>query len=69
MVNLVREGRRVWPTCSECGCRLDISVVDEWACLTHFGLEDEKDARGCFCPIVNQRTWVITRSIEHIIGV
>lgn len=57
---LVRNGQKVWPTCPDCGCRLQI--VDDgpkyilWHFLgkvTHVSLTEQKwhtDARGCKCP-------------------
>jgi len=51
----VRDGQRVWPTCPECGCRLQkLSGF----LLTHFHNEDEDkeeyDARGCKCSLVHE---------------
>lgn len=44
----VREGKKVWPFCSDCGCRIN---KETWY---HFGdgefFFSEKDARGCKCP-------------------
>jgi hypothetical protein len=49
----VRDGQKVWPTCPECGCRLrNLSGF----ILTHFhnDEDEEHDARGCKCPLVNE---------------
>lgn len=47
-----RDGNHVWPYCSECGCRLQITKQNSWLNeyrLTHFGLSPTVDARGCKC--------------------
>jgi len=52
MVKFMRDGLKVWPYCSECGCRLNIrstAMRGEMA-LSHFGMHPVKDARGCICP-------------------
>jgi hypothetical protein len=51
-VKFSRDGVAVWPYCSECGCRLKIHPSDYWNKehrLTHFGLSNKRDARGCRC--------------------
>lgn len=57
---MVRDGKRVWPTCPECGCRYEITKManpswnnDGWT-LSHFGDDDKRDARGCICSLVSQ---------------
>lgn len=46
----VRDGKKVWPTCPECGCRLQ-RVAGFWG---HFiGKESDNDARGCKCKYVS----------------
>jgi hypothetical protein len=55
----VRDGKKVWPTCPECGCRLDIislSYEDLILAQHFFDGHLDKDARGCICPLVNE-TW------------
>jgi hypothetical protein len=52
MVKFDRDGTKVWPYCSSCGCRLDMlstNKINEIA-LVHFGMNPFKDARGCICP-------------------
>jgi hypothetical protein len=52
MVKYMRDGIKVWPYCSDCGCRLNITK-GPWESeyrLTHFGLSGTVDARGCKCP-------------------
>jgi hypothetical protein len=57
MVQFVREGQRVWPTCPECGCRLDTQgdtfLPDDDLILTHFDGPSYKDARGHKCALLN----------------
>jgi hypothetical protein len=53
MVKYMRDGQNVWPYCSSCGCRLQITKQNSWMNeyrLTHFGLSGTVDARGCKCP-------------------
>jgi hypothetical protein len=54
-----------WPTCPECGCRLQITVLynknvvgydSSMGVLKHFGLDPHKDARGCVCKRIAD-TW------------
>lgn len=48
----VRDGKRVVPTCPECGCRLG-SFEDTWYHFSARGeLLPDKDARGCRCPLL-----------------
>jgi hypothetical protein len=68
MVNVVRDGQKVWPTCPECGCRLNIEVMEEWTCLSHFGMDSEKDARGCICVLFDKNYWTKTELLSHIWG-
>lgn len=50
MIITVRDGQKVWPTCAECGCRLQ-KAAGYWI---HFiGEVEGKDARGCICKYVN----------------
>lgn len=69
MVNYIRDGKLVWPTCPECGCRLDMYAMEEWTDCMHFGPNNMVDARGCFCSLVNEHLWIETNKVTHIIGV
>lgn len=69
MVNIVRDGQKVWPTCPECGCRLNLGFMEEFTCLFHFGESSEIDARGCSCSLLHKFFWVDTELVEHIIRV
>lgn len=58
-VMTVREGRKVWPFCGECGCRLDMTPLKygNMTLVEHFNGEcDNIDARGCRCSNIN-RIW------------
>jgi hypothetical protein len=44
-MNTVRDGKKVWPTCPECSCRLD----NKGDMFFHFGKDWFRDARGCKC--------------------
>jgi hypothetical protein len=58
MVNTVRDGQKVVPTCSECGCRLE----DKGGVWLHFlNWDHTKDARGCKCKNLN-KSWMKTVS-------
>lgn len=50
----VREGKKVWPTCTECGCRLN---VEESGKVYHYG-EGPKDAKGHTCSLVST-AWIM----------
>lgn len=68
-MKLVRNGQKVWPTCPECGCRLDI--VDDGAVyffwhFTHRYNPWYQDARGCKCSNLFEH-WVLDKT--EIIGV
>jgi hypothetical protein len=75
MVNTIRDGQKVWPYCTECGCRLMLYPHDdEWTWVTHYGEGQswftlERDARGCICSLVNKASWIKTSLVEHIVGV
>jgi len=49
MITQVRDGKKVWPTCPECGCRLmEMPICNH---LKHFrGKDFDRDAKGCKCP-------------------
>jgi hypothetical protein len=58
MVVTVRDGKKVWPMCPECGCRLEIFENGD---LFHFISDDSyqgeyTDARGCKCSLIDH-TW------------
>jgi hypothetical protein len=58
-----RDGQLVWPTCPECGCRLNLIPMDEFTLCQHFGLNSKKDARGCTCSLVNKQGWISTDKV------
>ena len=51
MVKFMRDGLKVWPYCSDCGCRLNLirRTNPNEVMLLHFGMSPTKDARGCVC--------------------
>lgn len=49
----VRDGKIVALTCEKCGCRLLVSDNTS----THYYGDDDKDARGCRCPLYNVITF------------
>jgi hypothetical protein len=63
-VGLRRDGKAVWPYCSECGCRLqihpasDLGAGGKWHLLNHFGSFGDRDARGCKCYMVSVSTLI-----------
>lgn len=63
MVSQVRDGKLVWPYCTECGCRLNLAIMEEYVWLMHFGQAGPKDARGCSCSFVSETQWVETEYI------
>jgi hypothetical protein len=65
----VRDNQKVWPTCPECGCRLNtdaFAFMAEWVGLSHFGTDKEKDARGCKCSLVNKWFWLPEESLSYL---
>lgn len=59
----VRDGQQVAITCPECGCRFDVRELsnsswenDGWS-VSHFGDDEERDARGCICSL-NSSVWI-----------
>lgn len=48
METVVRDGKKVWPTCPECGCRLEEFHPNRFA---HFQGRLWRDARGCECSL------------------
>jgi hypothetical protein len=54
MVNTVRDGKAVEPTCPSCGCRLN----NRGGILMHFlNWDHTTDARGCKCKHLNH-SWM-----------
>ena len=51
---MIKDYKKRWPCCMECGCRLDVQKVtnDSWR-ASHFGYLGDKDARGCKCKLIN----------------
>ena len=67
MASWIRDGKIVWPTCNECGCRLETSHSKERIALTHFGDDPEKDARGHMCKLVNATTILINTDYQGVV--
>jgi len=75
---LVRNGQKVWPTCPDCGCRLQIINDGPNYMLWHFLGKItnvspthqiwETDARGCKCMSLVE-FWIVERSQLDYIGV
>lgn len=62
-MKMVRNGQKVWPYCSECGCRLAISkTINDEALLCHWGSYDT-DMRGCVCSLVNKTYYVSLKQV------
>lgn len=62
----VRNGQKVWPYCSECGCRLEIFENGMFVSLRHFGSFD-KDARGHKCSKLDLE-WTHTKGLITHLG-
>lgn len=61
MIEDIREGRKIWPCCVSCGCRLDITELSgsHNVMLQHFfGSHEDRDARGCLCPLINETVYL-----------
>jgi len=63
----IRDGRRVWPYCSECGCRLEIFENDVFLTFRHFGSSENLDARGCLCSRISLE-WSIDKGLRSHFG-
>jgi hypothetical protein len=68
----VRNGQKVWPYCSDCGCRLEVNWVfenteQEHALVVHFydGIIN-KDARGHSCSLVDKMYLANRKMLAHI---
>ena len=63
----IRNSQKVWPTCPECGCRLEIFENSVFVTLKHFdGNLVDKDARGCKCISINDEwTFFNSGSLSH----
>lgn len=68
MYRVVRDGKRVWPYCVECGCRLQVNTdyYDEKPTLSHFLNEWKvgRDAREHPCSYIND--FVVIKSLDDI---
>ena len=60
----VRNGQRVWPTCPECGCRLEYLENGMFINLLHFGL-GPKDARGHACSYIDDEWTFLKGEVTH----
>lgn len=72
----VRDGRKVWPYCTECGCRLEIDQVAAYYfeghhTLAHFnggwGKNSWVDARGHSCSKITNKWIVPFKVVEEYI--
>lgn len=69
-ISYMRDGQVVWPTCDDCGCRLDITeayFARDGFMLEHFWHSYERDARGCKCPQLLQETIVYGPEFETFV--
>lgn len=66
MITMVREGKKVWPTCPNCSCRLEIFENDFFINLRHFFVVGDKDARGCKCSHVDSEWTYPKKSVSHL---
>lgn len=69
----VRDGQKVWPYCSDCGCRLEIhhafQYTDQHHILyTHYGGDQDRDSRGHTCKSVD-KLWISSPKLIAHIGV
>lgn len=62
---MVRDGKKVWPTCPKCGCRLEIFENNFFVNLRHFGL-GQYDARGCKCTHIDREWTFPKRTVSHL---
>jgi len=69
MAEFMRDGVKVWPYCSDCGCRLNIvpGNYSNEVTLVHFGMSPTKDARGCICSKRFEATYLPAYKVEEFI--
>lgn len=67
-MEMVREGRIVWPTCPECGCRLFYHKLWGAEYLAHKLKDRGTDARGCKCAMILD-WWPVPDKVRGLIGV
>lgn len=68
-MKIIRDGKKVWPYCDECKCRL--SITDNYEAsyaISHFGIHPDKDARGCRCSRLFN-AWLIPKYRLDYLGV
>ena len=67
MVEFVRNGQKVWPTCPECGCRLemdgDTTEPDSEIIVYHYQYHPDRDARGHKCNLLSDY-WLWTNDLK-----
>lgn len=65
----VRDGKRVWPYCSDCGCRLRYAKKsDSEFVFWHFGVDSFnriEDQRGHYCKSIGKQ-WIIPRNKLYV---
>jgi len=59
----VRNGQRVWPTCPDCGCRLEFLENGMFINLRHFGWP--VDAKGHKCEYIDDEWTYLKGEISH----
>jgi hypothetical protein len=62
----VRDGKKVAPSCSDCGCRLEVLENHMFVTMRHFYGFDGRDAWGCKCPSVDLEVSRLIKSISHL---
>lgn len=64
-MQIVRDSQKVWPHCTDCGCRLKPAIDkynDSQIYLSHYeGFYWGEDARGCRCKMV-RKAWVVPKN-------
>lgn len=63
VMEMVRDGRIVWPTCSECGCRIFYHKLWGMEYLAHKLKDINTDAGGHKCDALHEY-WPITENIR-----
>jgi hypothetical protein len=61
----VRDGKKVWPTCPSCGCRLEFLENGMFINLTHFWGGSGKDAIGHACEYIDDEWTFLKGEVSH----
>ena len=67
MLSTVREGKKVHPTCIDCGCRLNVVTIEDMVFAHHFAhnYDGARDAQNHLCISLGKVWPVISKGTTH----